>query len=52
MLRTCWDPNTYAAFTDLIRKRHDDGPVSAETCSLIHSKYDVLDVNGFKIILV
>ena len=33
-------------------RRPDDGKVGAETCSLIHNKYDVLDVNGFKIILV
>ena len=33
-------------------RRHDDGPVRVETCSLIYNKYDVLDVNGFNIILV
>jgi hypothetical protein len=41
-----------ATFTDLIRKKPDYGPVRAETCSLIYNKYDVLDVNGFNIILV
>ena len=42
----------YATFTDLIRKKTDDGPVRAETCSLIYNKCDVLDVNVFNIILV
>jgi hypothetical protein len=32
--------------------RIDDGPIRAETCNLIHNKYNVLDVNCFKIILV
>jgi len=45
-----WDHNMYVAFTEL--KRPDDGPVRAETCSLIYNKYDVLDVYIFKIILV
>jgi len=30
--------------TSFVRKP-DDGPVRAETCSLINNKYDVLDVN-------
>ena len=36
----------------LFVRRPVDGPVRAETCSLIYNKYDVLDVNGFSIILV